>query len=99
MKKWFITVLMLAPLVALTVIAQDSDKAVPVGCPDLVASTIFISDKTGSRQKGSAEQLSDMHKQVQAQGWSYEDMEIYIEDGDLQGFFVTYTKKSSCSQI
>jgi len=66
-------------------------------CPNTLAYTVFVNDRTGSRQKGSAERLSDAHRNAQEQGWDFKDLEIYIEDGDLQGFFVTYTKPHPCN--
>jgi hypothetical protein len=74
--------------------AKDEDK--PKGCPERIASTIFVADKTGSRQGGSAKKISETHRTAQAQGWTFDEMQIYIEDGDLQGFFITYTKVAPC---
>ncbi len=89
------------PLFALNAFAQeDDDDASTVGpkrCPNLQASTIFVPDKTGSRQKGSASRLSETHRTAQDQGWDFSDLEVYIEDGDLQGFFVTYTRTHPCN--
>jgi hypothetical protein len=85
-----------------TVYAQDDDDDAsspgPKRCPRLQASTVFVPDKSGSRQKGSAERLSETHRTAQDQGWDFEDLEVYIEDGDLQGFFVTYTRPHPCNQ-
>ena len=79
---------------------QDDDDASTPGpktCPKLQASTIFVPDKAGSRQKGSAKKLSETHDMAEAQGWNYHDLAVYIEDGDLQGFFVTYTREHPCN--
>ena len=67
-------------------------------CPKTMASTVFVDDKTGSRQKGSAERLSEAHRKAQDQGWDFKDLEVYIEDGDLQGFFVTYVRPHPCNE-
>lgn len=80
---------------------QDDDDAStegPKACPRLQASTVFVPDKTGSRQKGSASRLSEQHRLAQDQGWDFADLEVYIEDGDLQGFFVTYTRPHPCNE-
>jgi hypothetical protein len=63
----------------------------------LQASTVFIPDQAGSRQKGSAKKLSETHKTAESQGWNFDEMQVYIEDGDLQGFFVTYTRDHPCN--
>jgi hypothetical protein len=41
--------------------------------------------------------LSAAHDNAESQAWNFEDLEIDIEDGDLQGFFVTYTKANPCN--
>lgn len=47
-------------------------------------------------EKGSAEKLVSvlnvLHARMEAEGWTYQDMGVYIEDGDLEGIFVTYLK-------
>ena len=75
----------------------DQDTEASSGCPSLQASTVFVSDSTGSRKKGSAEKISETHKVAEAQGWDFKDFEIYIENGDLQGFFITYTRPHPCN--
>jgi hypothetical protein len=76
---------------------EDADSAKPKPCPATQASTVFVPDKAGNRQKGSAEKLREAHTNAQNQGWEFKDLEIYIEDGDLQGFFVTYTRPHPCN--
>ena len=46
----------------------------------------------GKGQKGFAETVNAEHARMEAQGWKFGDMEIYTEDGDMQGAFVTYVK-------
>ena len=76
--------------------AREEAEA-PKRCSEIIAQTVFVPDKTGSRQKGSAKALSESHDNAEAQGWNFEDLDVYIEDGDLQGFFVTYTKRNPCN--
>ena len=82
-------------------LAQDDDRDTstpgPEKCPKLQASTVFVPDKAGNRQKGSAKKLSETHKTAESQGWNFDEMQVYIEDGDLQGFFVTYTREHPCN--
>ena len=44
----------------------------------------------GKGQQGFSEKLNKMHAQMEAKGWKFGDMEIYTEDGDMKGAFVTY---------
>ena len=79
---------------------DDADAATPgpEKCSKMQASTVFIPDKAGSRQKGSAGNLTESHRNAEKQGWDFDEMAIYIEDGDLQGFFVTYTRPHPCNK-
>jgi hypothetical protein len=51
--------------------------------------TVFVS-------KGSASSvtkaLNKLHAKMEAEGWAYADMEVYTEDGDLEGIFVTFVR-------
>ena len=76
----------------------DADTPGPVKCAKVQASTIFIPDKAGNRKKGSAGKLTESHRNAESQGWNFDEMSIYIEDGDLQGFFVTYTREHPCNR-
>ena len=100
MHKSTLIVMSLALAANLT-FAQEDDRDAsspgPEKCPKLQASTLFVPDKSGSRQKGSAKKLSETHKVAEAQGWNFNEMQVYTEDGDLQGFFVTYTREHPCN--
>jgi len=91
-----ITTLTLATFASAGAFAQEEDTK-PTKCPALQASTIFVKDKRTSRKKGSADKISETHKTAESQGWDFKDLEIYIEDGDLQGFFITYTRPHPCN--
>ena len=101
MSKFMITVLSLILASPVALAQQDDADASTPGpnkCPDLQASTVFIPDQAGNRQTGSAEKLSKTHKTAESQGWNFDEMQIYVEDGDLQGFFVTYTRTHPCNR-
>lgn len=101
MIRTFATLMLISSLAA-TAQAQtgDDDDASTPGpqrCPKTQASTVFVPDKTGSRKEGSAERLSETHRTAQDQGWDFADLEVYLEDGDLQGFYVTYVRPHPCN--
>ena len=52
-------------------------------------------------EKGSASSvlkaINALHARMEAQGWNYQDMSVYTEDGDLEGVFVTYTRTPEAS--
>jgi len=93
-----VSALLIAPSAFAQKDDDDASTPGPAGCPEFQASTVFVSDKSGSRQKGSAEKLTEMHRTAEKQGWDFSDLEIYIEDGDLQGFFVTYVRPHPCNK-
>jgi hypothetical protein len=39
--------------------------------------------------------LNKLHAKMEAEGWAYSDMEVYTEDGDLEGIFVTYVRSAA----
>ena len=55
--------------------------------------TVFVKARFARKKKGAARALTESHAKYQQAGYRYEDMVIYTENGDLEGFFVTYTKE------
>lgn len=94
--------LILGTVVSFSAIAQEDDDDAategPERCAKLQASTVFVADKTGARQDGSAKRLTESHRNAEKQGWDFDEMQVYIENGDLQGFFVTYTREHPCNR-
>ena len=59
---------------------------------NLPAVTIWIDASWGFRNQGAANNLTKAHSAFAAQGYKVQSVQPYIENGDLQGFFVTYQK-------
>ncbi len=59
----------------------------------LPAITIWVEASWGFRNQGAANTLSSAHRAFYAQGYRLVSVEPYIENGDLQGFFVSYEKR------
>jgi hypothetical protein len=55
--------------------------------------TVFVDATLGFRKKHMANQLTKSHAEYAARGYRYVDMAPYVENGDLVGFFVTYTRQ------
>ncbi len=68
---------------------QAAEQAVAENAP---AVTIWIDASWGFRNQGAANDLTQAHKAFAARGYKVVSVEPYIENGDLQGFFVTYQK-------
>ena len=67
--------------------AKQADEAVDRHLP---AVTIFVDADWGGREDGAARELTRAHKEFAARGYRVVDVEGFVENGDLQGFFVTY---------
>jgi maltose-binding protein MalE len=46
----------------------------------------------GKGESSFAEKLNKMHAEMETKGFKVTDVEIYIEDGDMRGAFVTYVR-------
>ena len=57
------------------------------------AVTVWIATTWGFRKSSAAKDLNDAHRVFGAHGYEVVSVESYIENGDLQGFFVTYRRK------
>lgn len=77
---------MLALLLGVSAIATAADKE-PAEAQ--TARTVFV-DKGSAKSLVKA--LNALHAKMEAEGWKYQDMSVYTEDGDLEGIFVTYVR-------
>jgi hypothetical protein len=91
--------LLLAALLACAVPAQaglfdkkPEDAAAEAARSHLPAATIWVDASWGFRNQGAANNLTRAHSAFAAQGYKVVSVEPYIENGDLQGFFVTYQR-------
>ena len=82
------------------VLAQSgnlSAQAAPVvTCEE--SKTIFRDASRFSRKNNGAENMSKKHNEYTKSGWKFVDMETYIENSDLEGFFLTYSREIACGQ-
>ena len=56
------------------------------------AVTVWVGATWGFRTQGAANSLNRSHEAFAAQGYRVLSVEPYIENGDLEGFFVTYQR-------
>ncbi len=72
---------------------KNPDKAAEQAArANLMAATIWVDASWGFRNQGAANSLSQAHQAFGTRGYKVVSVEPYIENGDLQGFFVTYQK-------
>ncbi|MCX7553437.1 hypothetical protein OS175_06065 [Marinicella sp. S1101] len=67
--------------------ATEAEKAAK---KSLKAVTIFIDVSIMSRKKAAAKQMTQSHNEFAALGYELVDVNPYTENGDLEGFFVSY---------
>ncbi len=58
----------------------------------LPAVTVWVEASWGMRNQGAANSLTRAHGAFAKYGYKVVSVQPYIENGDLQGFFVTYQK-------
>lgn len=84
-KQW-----MLLPAAGLASILLFS--AVTHGKDEPVAENTVTVWVGGKGQSGFAEKLNKSHAAMEAKGMKFADLQIYTENGDMQGAFVTYVR-------
>jgi hypothetical protein len=99
MKQGLLAALLACLLVAPVLPAQaglfgksPEKSAAEAAGEGMAAVTIWVDASWGFRTQGAANDLNRAHKAFAAYGYKVVDVEPYIENGDLQGFFVTYQK-------
>jgi hypothetical protein len=87
--------LLLAALLLPTLaVARDHErKAADAAAKRLPAASVFVDADWGVREDGAARELTASHAAWAKQGYDVVDVEAYSENGDLQGFFVTYRRR------
>jgi hypothetical protein len=71
---------------------KPEDTAAEAARSRLPAATIWVDASWGFRNQGAANNLTRAHSAFAAQGYKVVSVEPYVENGDLQGFFVTYQR-------
>jgi hypothetical protein len=94
MRNWLLALLIAVSLPATAGLFDKSpdkvaEEAVRNG---LAAVTIWVDASWGFRNQGAANSLSKAHQAFATRGYKVVSVQPYIENGDLQGFFVTYQK-------
>ncbi len=94
MRKWLLALLIAISLPATAGLFDKSpDKAAEEAVRNgFAAVTIWVDASWGFRNQGAANSLSKAHQAFATRGYKVVSVQPYIENGDLQGFFVTYQK-------
>ena len=95
MKRWLPMLLLacLAPSAHAGLFGKSPESSAEEATREgLQAVTIWVDASWGFRHQGAANSLSKAHQAFLVRGYKVVSVEPYIENGDLQGFFVTYQK-------
>lgn len=76
-------------LAALTLVVATSTVSAADSDANATARTVWVD---GKGQKSMADKANKMHAEMAAQGWRFEGMDVYTEDGDMKGLFITYVR-------
>ena len=85
--------ILIASLVFLPIVpvGADRDDTSDIAMAEAGAGlTIYLDVGLGSRKGRAAKKMNELHRAHYARGWQVVDIDPYIENGDLQGFFITY---------
>ena len=85
-----LVLVLLSVLAAPVAAANHAKHAAQAARESLPAVTIVIDATLGMRKDSAARALTEAHVAYEAHGYAVIDVETYTENGDLQGFFVTY---------
>lgn len=59
--------------------------------------TIWRDVSRFGRKNSAAENMTEKHDEFTSQGWKFVDMEPYLENADLEGFYLTYSRDVACT--
>ena len=99
MRFFYITVLAFS-LHCSNVFSQEAVQASLAPAPSMdceQAITIFHDVSGFGRKDRAAERMTERHDEMALSGWRFASMAIYTENGDLEGFYISYTRAATCA--
>ena len=86
------TALLLASAPSPAMAADYSDEAAAASRSGAAGHTVYVDVTFGMRKKVAARELNDAHRAFSDRGFEPVAVTAHEENGDLQGFFVTYRR-------
>jgi len=99
LRSFYVTVFALS-LPCSSVFAQEAGQTSFAPTPSmdcLQAITVFHDVSGFGRKDRAAERMTERHDEMALSRWSFAGMVIYTENGDLEGFYVSYTRPTVCA--
>ena len=73
------------------------EAAVPAAnCEQAI--TVFQDVSGVGRKDRAAKNMTQRHAAMARDGWRFADMEVYTENGDLEGFYLSYVRAAACAE-
>lgn len=88
---YFLLSLALASFTSTALSRDDASKAAAEGLLDV---TVYLDVNMLARKHGAAKNLTELHQEYAQYGYRLINLSPYVENGDLQGFYVSYKKSS-----
>ncbi len=60
--------------------------------PGKGSKTVFMDVGVLGKKDRAAKRMTKQHQEYAKEGWTVADIAVYTDDGDLEGFYVTYVK-------
>jgi len=78
--------------------AAPAHPTPPVSSPAAVnpgrdAKTVWVDISGFNRKNGAAEKMTKLHQEMAKQGYTFIGLDVYTENGDLEGFFCSYVRE------
>jgi hypothetical protein len=99
LRYFYITILAFS-LHCSSVFAQEAVQTALAPEPSMdceQAITIFHDVSGFGRRDRATKRMTEKHDEMALSGWRFAGMEIYTENGDLEGFYVSYTRAATCA--
>lgn len=94
MKKLLAVMGVLLLLSIVESVKADSRSLEPKMARPGAGLTIYMDVSAFGRKNRAAAKMTELHNLHYEKGWKVVDVDPYIENGDLQGFFITYVGRS-----
>jgi hypothetical protein len=77
--------------------AQNDDRyASAPACEEAI--TVFQDVSAAGRKDRAAKNMTKKHGKMAVDGWRLISMQVYTENGDLEGFYLSYVRTVDCSR-
>ncbi|MFL2546619.1 MAG: hypothetical protein ACJ0SL_04560 [Candidatus Rariloculaceae bacterium] len=76
--------------------AVDTARAAESAAACEEAITVFHDISGFGRRDRAAEKMTERHNEMALSGWRFASLEAYNENGDLERFFISYTRNVPC---